>query len=899
MTPQKIISAGLAAVLIAVWTVFAALPTFAVNSNQSIQINETNFPDEAFRNWLLDSKNIGGAGSDQVLTPDEISKITSISISHKSIRSLQGINYFTSLKTLYCSSNQLTELTLKLPELTYLDCSFNRLQKLDVTGCPNLVNFNFETNLVAEIDLTHNPKLEWLYSRANLLKALDLSQNLNIKFIETFDNQIESVDVSMLKNLEFLHIDHNRLKTLDMSHNPNLKENGFVVRNNDVRTLTLPNIKGMQVRVEDFEEQDPITGSERSEWFYDSAYTQPITGEYIEGNGQTIYARRVPNEYTIYFNSNGGQGTMNAIPTKYWEQFALPKNEFTKTGYTFAQWSQYKDNTGKHYSDQQVVENLAGADRNGEKTNLYAQWTPNNYTIQYDKNASDATGNMQNTAAVYDKAVSLENCGFTRTGYAFAGWAEQPNGEVKYTDGMSVKNLTSEKDGTVTLYAVWKAENNPFVLQLDQEFAKYQATDYTAEDWQSLVTAYQQSRDAIKQAADDNAMQAELEQGKTAMAQVQTSAQRAAHIVDSWNKEFHAVLSVLDTQPDAQQSQQLAELAQKAVQAAQPQQLAQRSDLQTEESRMEAAQAAYTQLEPTLEKFGHLQNAMTWLMGVNGADSLPPEQVTSEKYADLQELTTRFDQLQKEEQAYISSRTIEALQKNCDLAKEKLSAVQAMENYYNSIDTAHYTEQGKQELENAFKAACTAVETAKDTNQVQQQYEAGKLKMDEINKEQQESKPTATPTATPTPTPATPTPTPATPTPTPTVTPTVTPTATPTSQPKPNTNGGGSAATAKPVPTAAPQVTKTPSTAVIRPNRTATPSPLPTATATVQPTQAPTATPDASESSSASSSQSSQPDSAVQSNAKGIPGSALAAAAVGVVAVGAVCGIIFVQKRKP
>ena len=45
---------------------------------------------------------------------------------------------------------------------------------------------------------------------------------------------------------------------------------------------------------------------------------------------------------------------------------------------------------------------------------------------------------------------ALSPCGFTRTGYAFAGWSLEPDGEAFYSDGQAV---TLQKDAT--LYAVW------------------------------------------------------------------------------------------------------------------------------------------------------------------------------------------------------------------------------------------------------------------------------------------------------------------------------------------------------------------------------------------------------------------------------------------------------------
>ena len=63
---------------------------FANESSQDtatgdIEINETNFPDENFRNYLLSSK----LGQDSVLTESEIAGVRLISVNIKSISSLK------------------------------------------------------------------------------------------------------------------------------------------------------------------------------------------------------------------------------------------------------------------------------------------------------------------------------------------------------------------------------------------------------------------------------------------------------------------------------------------------------------------------------------------------------------------------------------------------------------------------------------------------------------------------------------------------------------------------------------------------------------------------------------------------------------------------------------------
>ena len=107
---------------------FAVLAAMTVRAD--VEINETTFPDAKFRNWVLSQE----YGADGVLTASEISSVTSIDVYNKKIKSLQGIEYFTALKELYCYGNQLSALDVsKNTALTDLNCYENPLTALDVS----------------------------------------------------------------------------------------------------------------------------------------------------------------------------------------------------------------------------------------------------------------------------------------------------------------------------------------------------------------------------------------------------------------------------------------------------------------------------------------------------------------------------------------------------------------------------------------------------------------------------------------------------------------------------------------------------------------------------------------------------------------------------------------------
>ena len=101
----------------------------------------------------------------------------------------------------------------------------------------------------------------------------------------------------------------------------------------------------------------------------------------------------------------------------------------------------------------------------GSEVALYAVWRANTYTVRFDGNGSDG-GSMQGQAFAYDVPALLSPCGFTKTGYSFAGWAIAAGGDVvAYEEEEEVSKLTPEDGGIVPLYAVWRA--NTYTVAFD------------------------------------------------------------------------------------------------------------------------------------------------------------------------------------------------------------------------------------------------------------------------------------------------------------------------------------------------------------------------------------------------------------------------------------------------
>lgn len=361
----------LAALLCA--AVLSAVPAYAADG---IPVDQEHFPDPVFRQWLLNETNIGGVGADGFLTSEELQSVTEIQVSSTGITSLQGIEFFPELVTLYCANNLLTSLDVSHnPKLKTLLCNINRLTELDLSHNTALKNLNCETNLLTSLNLVGCVNLEWLYCRHNCLTQLDLSTNTKLLFIETFDNQLTSIDVSKLTQLQFLHIDENQLTELDLSHNTGLVNDGsgFVVRDNYIRKLILPNHENLTVDPDVYARQKPQEGYATTEWYLDPDFTLPVTGP-IQAIGQTLYVKWIPNPYTIYLDLNGGTGSVTSIATVYDAQVVLPSSEVYREGYTLQGWLGYVGGKNQLFAPGATVSKLTGKWDHQTKITLRAQW---------------------------------------------------------------------------------------------------------------------------------------------------------------------------------------------------------------------------------------------------------------------------------------------------------------------------------------------------------------------------------------------------------------------------------------------------------------------------------------------------------------------------------------------
>ena len=284
--------------------------TVVVRQESNLRVE---IPDTAFKQYLTDNFDLDGDGE---ISYDEAWEVTQISLYSDNISSLHGIENFINLTYLKAVprnegwkgtgvgdggvvdsgywrdsgyqlngsrvSGQITSLDVsKNLNLTYLDCSGNMIESLDlsnnslleeidasfnldlntitfpetnkikylrltstslksidVSNMPNLCELKINIGIgISDIDVSNNRNLQYLDVQGNKLNHIDISNNLNLSVLICAINNLTSLDVSNNPKLHQLNFAFNNIPGIDLSHNPELDWLWF--QNNTINSIDL------------------------------------------------------------------------------------------------------------------------------------------------------------------------------------------------------------------------------------------------------------------------------------------------------------------------------------------------------------------------------------------------------------------------------------------------------------------------------------------------------------------------------------------------------------------------------------------------------------------------------------------------------------------------------------
>ena len=199
----------------------------------NLLINEDNFPDENFRNSILELYSLQYITFDDEIGPyisaEKLAKIDNLLVvannQGNEIVSMQGIEHFYAIKTLTIYGGKFTSLNLNHnTALESVDCSSGTLSSINVSGCLALKSLNCADNQLSSLDISQNSALENLNCSGNNLSSLSTMNNPALTSLDCRDNQIASLDLHNNPALTYLCCQGNQLVSLNISAHALLSE---------------------------------------------------------------------------------------------------------------------------------------------------------------------------------------------------------------------------------------------------------------------------------------------------------------------------------------------------------------------------------------------------------------------------------------------------------------------------------------------------------------------------------------------------------------------------------------------------------------------------------------------------------------------------------------------------
>ncbi|MDR2890719.1 MAG: hypothetical protein LBV18_03835 [Alistipes sp.] len=94
----------------------------------------------------------------------------------------------------------ITEMTVEMPSLKYLDCKMEAIESLDLTACPELKMLFCESNLISDLDVDACTHLTWLVCTNNALTSLDVTGKPDLFVVACDDNYLDAAALLQIFN---------------------------------------------------------------------------------------------------------------------------------------------------------------------------------------------------------------------------------------------------------------------------------------------------------------------------------------------------------------------------------------------------------------------------------------------------------------------------------------------------------------------------------------------------------------------------------------------------------------------------------------------------------------------------------------------------------------------------
>lgn len=219
--------------------------------------------------------------------------------------------------------------------------------------------------------------------------------------------------------------------------------------------------KGAQIGATNIPAAIKRTGYNFDGWFNGSVQ---LTAETVISDNITYTGKWTPITYTIAFDADGGEGSMDSISATYDQEVTIPLAEgrFTRTGYTFSGWSTFKGHMTPTIQDGGTVKNLTNVQ--DKVITLYVTWkgNPVKITVDYNYEGAENITRVGMVGSHYDyvrqndgkyKQDSLADP--VRTGWIFLGWYDAPEGGNEVTQS-NKKFTVEDAENGFTMYAHWE-----------------------------------------------------------------------------------------------------------------------------------------------------------------------------------------------------------------------------------------------------------------------------------------------------------------------------------------------------------------------------------------------------------------------------------------------------------